>query len=308
MAFKRSEAAIEAAPLETLSPREVERRIIDGVRKYAGNQANWSKADKNTPFLGNVIGMGIESANLVDITMSIERQFLTRMTKRVPLPEDPSRFRLEHGDLGPLMILEGQDIHAATPGLAVKLLMDHGHLKADPAYLKDVVSFAYIVVVGEAYRLNDTLRRTLRKLPSAADPAARQEIAANVRALVQQAVSCAEALADPAAVARARRDAYAREHTEVQGLEAQLADVTEKLKRVALSDDTNTAGKLRSQQVSLRLRLNTNRTRLRVAAEVASHSGERIPVEEEKVADVRQLLLATAAEAGQALDLHTASA
>ncbi len=308
MAFKRSGAVVEAVPLEALAASDVERRIVEGVRKYASHQDNWAKADKNTPFLGSLIGMGIESANLVDIAMSIERQFLTRMTKRVPLADDSSKFRLEPGELGPLMILEGQDIHAATPGLAVKMLMDNGHMPKDPAYLRDVVSFAYIVVVGEAYRLNDTLRRTLRKLPSAADPAARQEIAANVKALVQQARSYAEALTDPAAVVRSRREAYYWERSELQGLEAQLAEVTEKLKQIALSDDTGGADKLRSQQVSLRLRLNTNRTRLRVAEEVANHSGERIPVEEEKVKNVRQVLLASVAEAGRAMDASAAGA
>ena len=308
MAFKRSEAVVEAVALETLSAGEVERRIIAGVRKYATNQANWTKADKNTPFLGNLIGMGIESANLVDITMSIERQFLTRMTHRVPLPEDPGKFRFEKGEPGPLMILEGQDIHAATPGLAVKMLMDAGHMPRDAGYLLDVVSFAYIVVVGEAYRLNDTLRKTLRKLPSAADPAARQEIAANVKTLVTQALSYAEALADPAAVARSRREAYHRERSELQGLETQLEEVTAKLKDAALSDDTGVTDRLRSQQVSLRLKLNANRTRLRVAEEVANHSGQRIPVEEQKVADVRRLLLESAQEAEGALDPQAANA
>lgn len=308
MAFKRSEAVVEAVPLEALTAAEVEKRIIAGVRRYAGNQENWAKADKNTPFLGSLIGMGVESANLVDITMSIERQFLTRLTKRVPPPDDPTKFRLEPSELGPLMILEGQDIHAATPGLAVKMLMDNGHMPKDPSYLKDVVSFAYIVVVGEAHRLNDTLRRTLRKLPAAADPAARQEIAANLRALVQQARSYAEALADPAAVVRSRREAYHRERSEVEGLEAQLAEVAEKLKQIALSDDTGAAERLRSRQVSLRLRLNANRTRLRVAEAVANHSGERIPVEEQKVTDVRQMLLTSVAEADHVLDPRAASA
>ena len=56
---------------------------IAGVKKYATHEANWSKADGNTSYLGHIIGMGIESSNLADITMSIERQFLTRKTKRV---------------------------------------------------------------------------------------------------------------------------------------------------------------------------------------------------------------------------------
>ena len=151
MAFKRNETVVEAMDLNDHSrPEDAERRIIDGrSKKYATHQDNWAKADKNTPFLGRIIGMGIESANLVDITMSIERQFLTRKTKRVPVDQDGSVFRLEDGELGKLVILEGQDTYAATPALAIKMLMDLGHMKRDEKYLEDVVSFAYVVVVGE---------------------------------------------------------------------------------------------------------------------------------------------------------------
>ena len=83
MAFTRSATTVQPVELSTLSPSEVERRIIQGVRRFATRQDNWASADKNTPFLGTITGMGIESANLVDITMFIERQFLTRKTKRV---------------------------------------------------------------------------------------------------------------------------------------------------------------------------------------------------------------------------------
>lgn len=302
MAFKRTEIAVAAVDLATLTPADVERRIVDGVRKYATNQENWGRADKNTPFLGSITGMGIESANLVDITMSIERQFLTRKTRRVPMDAGGASFRLEEGDVGPLMILEGQDSFAATPGLAVRMLMDLGHMPADAEYLKDVVSFAYVVVVGEGYRLNEALRKALRRLQSAADAAARQDLLANLQTLAGQARAYAEALADPAAVASARREAYGREKGEVEGLEAQLTDVTARLKVVALTDDTGASDKLRSQQTSLRLKLNTNRTRLRVAEEVAKHPGSRLPVEESKVHDIHQVLQATLAEAGHALE------
>jgi hypothetical protein len=302
MAFKRTETAVPAVDLKTLTPEQAEKRIVEGVRKYATNHDTWTKADKNTPFLGSITGMGIESANLVDITMSIERQFLTRKTRRVPIEAGGTAFRLEDGELGPLMILEGQDAFAATPGLAVRMLMDLGHMQRDEEYLKDVVSFAYVVVVGEAHRLNETLRKTVRKLGSAADPAARQEIVANLRALADQARSYSDALVNPASVVSARREAYGREKGEVEELEAQLTEVTAKLKVVAVSDDTGASDKLRSQQTSLRLKLNANRARLRVAEEVARHPGTRIPVEESKVRDIRQVLLATVAEAGKALE------
>src|SRR5687768_2725300 len=122
MAFKRKETVIEAVDLNAISPDEAERKIIAGVKKYATNEANYSKADANTPYLGHVIGMGIESSNLADITMSIERQFLTTLTKRVPVSEGSSEFKLEPGELGKLRILEGQDALAATPGLSIKML------------------------------------------------------------------------------------------------------------------------------------------------------------------------------------------
>src|SRR5882724_7478463 len=144
MAFKRKETVIEAIDLNTITPDDAEKRIIAGVKKYATNETNWSNADANTPYLGHIIGMGIESSNLADITMSIERQFLTRKTTRVPLSEGSSDFRLEDGELGKLRILDGQDALAATSGLSIKMLMDLGHMPKNDGYLAKVVSFAYI--------------------------------------------------------------------------------------------------------------------------------------------------------------------
>jgi tellurite resistance protein len=308
MAFKRSETAVVATDLNSLTPSEVEKRIIEGVRRYATNQTNWSQADKNTPFLGSITGMGIESSNLVDITMSIERQFLTRRTKRVPLEEDPSRFRLEEGELGPLMILEGQDTYVATPGLAVQMLMDLGHMPRDARYLEDVVSFAYVVVVGEGYRLNESLRKALRKSESGGDQAGREDALANAQTLAEQAKSYAKALADPAAVAQARREAFDRERKEVEGIEAEVAGLTDKLKEFALSDDTAMSAKLRSRQVALKLRLNTARLKLRVAEAVANHRGERSAVENEKVGQIRRLLSETSSEASKLLEGSARSA
>src|SRR5207248_302905 len=121
MAFKRKETVVEATDLNTISADEAEKRIIAGVKKYATNEANFSAADANTPYLGHIIGMGIESSNLADITMSIERQFLTKMTTRVPVTDGSADFRLEAGELGKLRILDGQDALAATPGLSLKM-------------------------------------------------------------------------------------------------------------------------------------------------------------------------------------------
>ena len=293
MAFKRTETLIEPMDLSQVRPAEVERRIRDSVRKYATNQENWENADKNTPFLGHLIGMGIESANLVDITMAIERQFLTRKTKRVPAGEDGSAFRLEDGEgpAGKLIILEGQDSYAATPGLAVKMLMDCGHMATDADYLKDVVSFPYVVVIGEGYRLYDAIRKLLGRIEKIEDPRNRAEAISNLKALFDQAREYAATVQDPAALARSRREAFEKEKAQVVAIEEELTRVTGELSEASSSSDASAAEQLRGKQVALRLRLNTGRLKLRVAEEVARHSGLRNLVEEAKVQAIRQLLL-----------------
>jgi len=294
MAFKRTETLIDPMDLSEARPAEVERRIRDSVRKYATNQENWENADKNTPFLGHLIGMGIESANLVDISMAIERQFLTRKTKRVPASEDGSAFRLEDGEgpAGKLLILEGQDAYAATPGLAVKMLMDCGHMATDADYLKDVVSFPYVVVIGEGYRLYDAIRKLLGRIEKIEDPRNRAEAISNLKALFDQAREYAATVQDPATLARSRREAYEKEKAQVVAIEEELARVTGELSEALSSSDAAAAAEqLRGKQVALRLRLNTGRLKLRVAEEVARHSGLRNLVEEAKIQAIRQLLL-----------------
>jgi hypothetical protein len=128
MAFMRKQAVIEATDITTISPKKTEKKITAGVKKYATNEANYAKADGNTPYLGHIVGMGIESSNLADITMSIERQFLTKLTTKVPVSEGSGDYKLVPGELGKLRILDGQDALAATPGLSVKMLMDLGHM------------------------------------------------------------------------------------------------------------------------------------------------------------------------------------
>jgi hypothetical protein len=186
MAFMRKQATVEAVDLNTITPKDAETRIIAGVKKYATNEANFAKADGNTPYLGSIIGMGIESSNLADITMSIERQFLTKMTVKTPVSEDSSEFKLTAGELGKLRILDGQDALAATPGLSVKMLMDNGHMKADAAYLDTVVSFAYIMACGDGWKMADALKKMAAKAEKLAG-AERSEAVANLRTLSQQA-------------------------------------------------------------------------------------------------------------------------
>ncbi|HEY7862051.1 MAG TPA: hypothetical protein VIE39_00225 [Thermoanaerobaculia bacterium] len=309
MAFKRTETTLELLDLTRAAPEEVERRIIDGVRRYANNAENWSHADKNTPFLGHIIGMGIESANLVDITMSIERQFLTRKTKRVPVGEDGSAFRLEDGELGKLVILEGQDSYAATPGLAVQMLMTHGHMPLNEPYLKDTVSFPYVVIIGEGYRLMDALRKLLGKVEKIQDPQSRAEAVSNLGALVEQAKGYVAALADPATLARQRREAFAREKSQVEQIERDLEEIAASLREVSATSDAAALEQLRAKQVALKLRLNTSRVKLRVSEEVARHSGLRTAVEDTKVEKIRDLLLGLVKQAAGVLpSLDSASA
>ncbi len=292
MAFKRKETVIEATDLATITAEEAEKRIIAGVRKYATQEANWSRADANTPFLGHIIGMGIESSNLADITMSIERQFLTRRTRRVPVSPDGSEVRLDEGELGKLRILDGQDALAATPGLAVKMLMDLGHMAPDPAYLGKVVSFAYISVIGEGWKLNEALRKAMGRLEKLSGPE-REEALANLRALTAQAKSYEALIADAAALAGQRRKSYEEEKAAHEALESELSMATAKLAGAAGGNDSARIASLRSEEAEIRTRLKMSAAKLRVSAEIASQAGNRSAAEAAKVAEIRGLLQET---------------
>lgn len=296
MAFKRKETVIEAVDLNTITPDDAEKRIIGGVKKYATNEANWSKADANTPYLGHIIGMGIESSNLADITMSIERQFLTKMTNRVPVAEGSSEFKLTAGELGKLRILEGQDALAATPGLSIKMLMDHGHMPQNEAYLQKVVSFAYVTATGDGYRINDALKKLLGKLERL-EGAERAEAVANLKTMAQQAKTYEAQLADPAALAAARQKTYESDKAAYDSLSRELSMVQEKIKGVSASNDGAQLASLRAEEAEIRTRQKMAGAKLRVSQEVAAQAGKRKPVEQQKVDDVRRLLAETVAQA-----------
>ena len=57
MAFMRKQAVVEATDINTITPQEAETRITAGVKKYATNEANYAKADGNTPYLGHLVGI-----------------------------------------------------------------------------------------------------------------------------------------------------------------------------------------------------------------------------------------------------------
>lgn len=296
MAFKRKETVIEATDLNAISADEAEKRIIAGVKKYATNEANWSKADANTPYLGSIIGMGIESSNLADITMSIERQFLTKKTKRVPVAEGSPEFRLEDGELGKLRILDGQDALAATPGLSLKMLMDLGHMPKDESYLQKVVSFAYVSALGDGYRMNDALRKVLDKAGRLSGPE-KDEAVQNLKTLISQAKAYEAQLGDPAALAAAKGKTYDNDKAAYDALSQELAMTTGKLKGATASGDSARLGQLRSEEAEIKTRLKMSGQRLQVSKEVASAAGSRAPVEEGKVQELRKRLEETVSQA-----------
>jgi hypothetical protein len=296
MAFKRKETVIDAMDLNSITPEEAQRRIIAGVKKYATSEPNWSKAEGNTPYLGHIIGMGIESSNLADITMSIERQFLTKKTRRVPISEGSSEYRLEDGELGKLRILDGQDAIAATPGLSVKMLMDLGHMPQNEAYLQKVVSFAYTVAIGDGYKINDSLKKTIAKIQRLSGPE-RQEALANLKTMVDQAKNYEALLKDPVALAASREKTYRNDQAVFNALSQELTMAQEKLKGLSASNETSQLASLRSQEGEIKTRLKMSQAKLTVSAETAKEASQRKPVEEGKVQELLKALSETITQA-----------
>ncbi|MBI5883177.1 MAG: hypothetical protein HZB91_08740 [Elusimicrobia bacterium] len=308
MAFKRKETTVEAVDLSTITPEDAQTRIIAGVKKYATNEANWSKADRNTPYLGHITGMGIESANLADITMSIERQFLTKKTKKVPvaLKGSPSgggsetEFTLEDGDLGKLRILEGQDSVMATPGLTIQKLMELGHLPTNASYLDGTASFATIVSVGAGHRLTDALRKTALRMEKS-QPAEKTEARANLESLIKQARDFETLLGDPAALAASKQGDFQTDKNSLEALTHELSIVNEKLKGVTSSDDPSRSTSLRAEESQIRTRIRMMRQKLTVSEETARGAGVRKSVDTAKFQEVRALLAETIKLAVEAL-------
>jgi len=288
MAFMRKQAVVEATDINTISPEEAEKRITAGVKKYATNEANFAKADGNTPYLGHIVGMGIESSNLADITMSIERQFLTKLTTKVPI-DGTAEYKLVAGELGKLRILDGQDALAATPGLSVKMLMDLGHMAKNDAYLQNVVSFAYIMATGDGWKMSDALKKMAAKAEKLAG-AERAEAVANVKTLAEQAKDYDALLADPAKLAAAKQKTYSNDKTSCDALNNELNVVLDKIKGQSSGGDAAAVAKLRTEEAEIRTRLKMSAAKLRVSQEVAEAAGRRRPIEEKKVAEVRKAL------------------
>lgn len=296
MAFMRKQAVVEATDLSTLTPEETEKRITAGVKKYATNEANFASADANTPYLGHIVGMGIESSNLADITMSIERQFLTKMTTKTPITAGSADFKLTAGELGKLRILEGQDALAATPGLSVKMLMDLGHMPKNEAYLQGVISFAYVMACGDGWKMADALKKMAAKAEKLAG-SERSEALANLKTLAAQAKDYDAVLADPAKLAAAKQKTFASDKASFDALDNELSVALDKLKGLSAGGDAAALAKLRTEEAEIRTRLKMSASKLRVSQEVSEAAGKRRPVEDAKVAEVRKALQEAVAQA-----------
>ncbi|NNN04447.1 MAG: hypothetical protein HKL90_00965 [Elusimicrobia bacterium] len=288
MAFMRKQAVVEATDINTLPPDEVEKRITAGVKKYATNEANFAKADGNTPYLGQIVGMGIESSNLADITMSIERQFLTKLTTKVPLADGSAEYKLAPGELGKLRILDGQDALAATPGLSVKMLMDLGHMPSSASYLDKVVSFAYIMACGDGWKMADALKKMTAKAEKLAG-AERADALSNVKTLAAQAKDYDTLLADAAKLSAAKQKTYLSDKASCDALDNELNVVLDKIKGHS-GGDAAAIAKLRTEEAEVRTRLKMSAAKLRVSKDVAEAAGRRRPIEDQKVAEVRKAL------------------
>jgi len=286
MAFMRKQAVVDAVDLNTLTPEDAEKRITAGVKKYATNEANYAAANANTPYLGHIVGMGIESSNLADITMSIERQFLTKMTTKTPVSEGSAEYRLTAGELGKLRILDGQDALAATPGLSVKMLMDLGHMTKNDGYLDKVMSFAYVMATGDGWKMADALKKMAGKAEKLAD-AERSEALTNLKTLVAQAKDYDALLGDASKLAASKSKAYTNDKSGFDALTSELNLTLEKIKGASAGGDAGTLAKLRGEEAEIRTRLKMSHAKLRVSQEVSEAAGKRRAIEDKKVAEVR---------------------
>jgi len=296
MAFMRKQAVVEALDINTITPDDAEKRITAGVKKYATNEANFAAADANTPYLGHIVGMGIESSNLADITMSIERQFLTKMTTKTPVSEGSAEYKLTAGELGKLRILDGQDALAATPGLSVKMLMDLGHMQPAAAYLETVMSFAYVMACGDGWKMADALKKMTGKAEKLAG-AERSEALVNLKTLVGQAKDYDGLLADAAKLAASKSKAYQNDKGGYDALNSELGLTLDKIKGVSAGGDAAALAKLRGEEAEIRTRLKMSAAKLRVSQEVSDAAGKRRAIEDKKVAEVRVALSAAVTSA-----------
>ena len=277
---RRRKNTVEATSLAQLTAKEAEAKIIAGVKRFAINQDVWQEANGNTPFLGQTIGMGIESANMVDVTMTIEKLFLTE----------------KNGSPEKLMINDGEDTFAATPGLAVKMLMEGGHLKSDDEYLHEIVSFANIVVIGEGYRLDQQAQRGYEQWQQESDAATKSHLKEKVVAVVDEIGEFIEISADSERLTASRASRLQEEQAIHDELKAKIVDLEARIATAETAGDETATNELRGQVGPLKVRFNKAEMALRIAKRVAAETSQRKPVEENAFAVLQAKLAATVAD------------
>ena len=172
------------------------------------------------------------------------------------------------------------------------MLMDFGHMPANPAYLERVVSFAYTSVIGDGYKMNEGLKKALARHEKLAGTE-RDEAAANIKALAASAKAYDSLLADTAALAAARGKSFEADKTAHAALTGELTMASEKLAGATASNDAARVAALRTEEAEVKTRLKMSAAKLRVSGEGAAQAGKRSAVEAGKVQEVRALLADT---------------
>jgi hypothetical protein len=178
------------------------------------------------------------------------------------------------------------------------MLMDHGHMTKNDAYLTKVVSFAYIAAVGDGYKMADALKKMAAKIEKLSGPE-RDEAAANLKTMAAQAKSYDEQLADAAKLAAARQKTYANDQAGYDALKNELDVVVDKIKGASASNDAARVASLRAEEAEIRTRLKMSGAKLNVSREVAQQAGKRSPVEQAKVDELRKILADALAQAAK---------
>jgi hypothetical protein len=174
--------------------------------------------------------------------------------------------------------------------------MDLGHMPKNESYLSQVVSFAYIIAVGDGWKMADALKKMTAKVEKLSG-SERAEAIANAKALATQAKEYDALLADPAKLAAAKQKTYNNDKMAFDALNNELTMSLDKIKGLSTGGDAAALAKLRTEEAEIRTRLKMSAAKLRVSEEVAHAAGSRKPVEEAKVAEVRKALQESVAQA-----------
>ncbi|HAZ07168.1 MAG TPA: hypothetical protein DCZ01_01295 [Elusimicrobia bacterium] len=167
--------------------------------------------------------------------------------------------------------------------------MDLGHMPRNEVYLKNVMSFAYVIAVGDGWKMADALKKMAAKAEKLAG-AERAEAMVNLKTLAAQAKDYDAVLADPAKLAAAKQKTFASDRAACAALDNELAVVHDKIKGLSAGGDAAALAKLRTEEAEIRTRLKMSAAKFRVSSEVAEAAGRRRPIEDAKVDSVRRAL------------------